>query len=262
MVTPEGAMKNSEAFLTAFNQIEKHLRRKIGARQWIPFTQLIAQSSRSSPEVRRFREDLKEFADLRNAIVHDRMNGEVIAEPNEWAVERIGKIAAVVTSPPAVIPLFAKRVFSIGENRPLGEAVKLMNDHDFTKLPVIGRGHAFVGLLTANTITRWLGATVGGGVIDLRTTTVQQALEFTERGESEMFVGPGASVFQVYELFHRVESRGKTLEAVIITEDGVRSDRFLGLITVADLPRILPYVELAMDGRRGEGTDAAPVEEP
>jgi len=73
--------------------------------------------------VRRFREDLREFADLRNAIVHDRMHDEVIAEPNSWAVERIGMIANLLTAPPAVIPLFEKRVFTVDEEQSLGEAV-------------------------------------------------------------------------------------------------------------------------------------------
>lgn len=236
-------MKNSEAFLDSFSRIERHLRRVTSAKQWIPFTQTLAHAARSSPEIRRFREDLKEFADLRNAIVHDRMHGEVIAEPNEWAVERIAHIAAAITSPPPVMPLFAKRVYTVRASQPLSEAVKLMNEHDFTKLPVIDDHRNFLGLLTANTITRWLGASVDGGAVDVSRVSAGEVLRHGEPGESELFVSPDTSVFAVYEMFHRVESRGKTLEAVLITEDGLRSDRFLGLITVADLPRMLPLVE-------------------
>jgi CBS domain-containing protein len=236
-------VKNSEAFLDAFTRIEKHLRRASNARSWMPFTQLVSRAARFMPEIRRFQIDLKEFADLRNAIVHGRMNDEVIAEPNDWAVSSIVRMAEVLTAPPAVVPLFAKKVFTIGSQKTMAEALRLMKSHDFSKLPVIGLHHEWRGLLTANIVTRWLAANVDGGVVDLGDQTVEDALHFAESG-TETFVAPTATVFDVYDLFHGVESRGKSLEAIIITEDGRASDRLLGLITVADLPKILPHVEI------------------
>ncbi|MHB0969868.1 MAG: CBS domain-containing protein [Thermoanaerobaculia bacterium] len=235
-------MKNSDSFLNAFTRIEKHLRHVSNAKPWIPFTQLVSRASRDFPEVRRFREDLKEFADLRNAIVHDRMHDQVIAEPNAWAVERIAMIADLLTKPPAVVPHFAKKVFTVTPERTLADAVKLMKKHEFSKLPVVS-GRNFGGVLTANAITRWLGANAEGGPVDLHAATVADVLKFAEDGGSILFVTPETTVFEVFEAFHKVESRGKTLEAVLITEHGQPSDRILGLITVTDLPRILPLVE-------------------
>ena len=37
----------------------------------------------------------------------------------------------------------------------LGEAVRLMRKHSFSKIPVQGRDGVYIGLLTANTIARW-----------------------------------------------------------------------------------------------------------
>lgn len=246
-------MKNSEAFLNAFAKIERHLRRVTAAKPWMPFVQLVSRASKFSPEVRRFREDLREFADLRNAIVHDRMHDEVIAEPNAWAVERIDMIANLLTAPPAVIPLFEKRVFVIDEDQSLGEAVRLMRKHSFSKLPVQGPDGVYVGLLTANTIARWLGA-VSGESVNLRKTTVREVVGHTENGESEVFVPAATSVFEVYEQFHRAESRGKTLEAVMITHDGLPSSKIIGIITISDLPRLVPYIELAQQKREPVAT--------
>lgn len=245
-------MKNSEAFLNAFAKIERHLRRITAGKPWMPFVQLVSRASKFSPEVRRFREDLREFADLRNAIVHDRMHDEVIAEPNAWAVDRISMIADLLTSPPAVIPLFEKRVFKIDEDQSLGEAVRLMRKHNFSKLPVAGSEGEYAGLLTANTIARWLGT--AGESVNLRKTTVREVVAYAENGDSEIFVAPGTSVFEVYEHFHRVESRGKTLEAVMISADGLPSPTLLGIITVSDLPRLVPYIELAQGKRETVAT--------
>ena len=51
------------------------------------------------------------MAQLRNAIVHERIADDfVIAEPNEWAVQRIETIEQALTKPEKVVPKFAKRV--------------------------------------------------------------------------------------------------------------------------------------------------------
>jgi hypothetical protein len=93
MLKDNSTMKNSERFLNAFVAIEKYLQNKCGLNQWETFSQLIFVASKSMPEVRRYRYDLREYGELRNAIVHDyRGDGYVIAEPNTIAVESIEKI--------------------------------------------------------------------------------------------------------------------------------------------------------------------------
>lgn len=51
-------------------------------------------------QIAQFEEDLLQMAQLRNAIVHERIADDfVIAEPNEWAVQRIETIEQALTKP-------------------------------------------------------------------------------------------------------------------------------------------------------------------
>ena len=53
---------------------------------------------------------MKEYGDLRNAIVHDRADGKVIAEPNDDVVVQIEKIAALLLEPRRLYRFFRKKV--------------------------------------------------------------------------------------------------------------------------------------------------------
>lgn len=75
-------MLNSERFLNAFNSIEHSLRKLAKKEKGTRFYKLVNIASEHYQIVQHFSNDLKEFADLRNAIVHERTDGHVIAEPN------------------------------------------------------------------------------------------------------------------------------------------------------------------------------------
>jgi hypothetical protein len=46
--------------------------------------------------------------------------------------------------------------------------------------------------------------------------------------------------FEAVELFERITSKGKKLEAILITHSGKRNEKIIGIVTVADLPSIQP----------------------
>jgi predicted transcriptional regulator len=231
-------LSNSDRFLKAFVAIEKHLRNEAGAARGATFYQLVELTAKSSPEVRRFQNDLKEFADLRNAIVHERGDGHVIAEPNDRACDEVEHIAALLTTPPSVYPLFRKHVFACGASDSLGQAVKLMLEKSFSQLPITAHGRT-VALLTASTISRWLGACAEDEIFSLTETRIEEVLKHTEDRENHSFARQSATLFEAGEALQDFESRGKRLEAILITHSGKASEALLGIITVSDLPKVL-----------------------
>lgn len=106
-------MTNADEFLGTFASIERTLRSKTRSDRTASFYQLVDAAAGWSPEIRRYRDDLKEFADLRNAIIHERSDGHVIAEPNDRALERLRVLEGMVLRPPAVVPMFQGEVFSV-----------------------------------------------------------------------------------------------------------------------------------------------------
>ena len=147
---------NAERFLNAYARIEQALRKIVAPDRFLKFYELVNCAAKSEPIVKEYRSDLLEFGELRNAIVHNRADGRVIAEPDDDAVAAIERIAAHLTAPPRVLPLFKKKVITVASRDPISKAVMLLYRHSFSQLPVT-EGGITVGLLTSNTITRWLG---------------------------------------------------------------------------------------------------------
>lgn len=81
-------MSNASQFLSMFNQVEDHLRKLHGGERVLGFKVLVRELSKSNSMVLSFKDDLTDFADLRNAIVH-RSTDKPIAEPYPETLDRI-----------------------------------------------------------------------------------------------------------------------------------------------------------------------------
>lgn len=236
-------MKNSERFLNAFVAIEKYLRGKCGLDQWATFSHLLEVASKTMPEIRRYKDDLREYGELRNAIVHEnRGDGYVIAEPNTTAVEAIEKIRDLIKKPPLVFPLFKSSVLSHDINDSIGNPLKEMTDKNYSQMPILNNGK-FKALLTTDTIARWLGSNVDDDIFSLKETTIGHVIEFTEYPDNLHFVSRTTTLFKVLELFDKYEQNGKRLDALLITETGNQNDKILGIITLYDLPKLLREIK-------------------
>ena len=72
---------------------------------------MVKESSKKNAVVKRYENDLREFADLRNAIVHNSTNPAfTIAEPHDSTVEKIKMIEEEIIHPRKVFPTFQKEV--------------------------------------------------------------------------------------------------------------------------------------------------------
>lgn len=247
-MTTRDKITNSERFLQAFGAIERQLRIMTGLEKRARFYTLVDKGAESNAAVRRFSDDLKEFADLRNAIVHERTDAHVLAEPNDRAVRQIEYIQDLLEHPPRVIPTFQKHVHHMTTDDPIAVAAYLMRQHGFSQLPIYD-ADGFRALLTTDDITRWLGECAPTGAVDLETTTIGRVLacHCEENGDNHMFVGRDATLFEVLEAFRACERCGSRLAAILITEQGRPSQDLLGIITIWDLPQIYEH----MDDRNG-----------
>ena len=90
-------------------------------------------------------------------------------------------------------------------------------------------------LLTENSITRWLAHHASSGVshIDLTHVPVKEALKEEEKRPNCKFVPRNMPADEIKTLFAEHEM----LEAVLITENGNRSEKLLGIATRWDIIR-------------------------
>jgi len=230
------AYQNSRRFLNAFVEIEGALKTISKNTRNRPFYQLVADAANYDPFVREIAVELREYGDLRNAIVHERINDEPIAEPHDQVVERLEAIRDLLTTPPRVTPLFLRKVVTCECDEALSTVAKRMFEHSFSKIPVY-RGREFVGLLTAEAITYWLADRISdqGFLVEEK---VEVVLNYLDKPDNYRFVTQDCSLFDIIRLFDEFHHNGTRLQAVLISDDGTESGQLLGIITAFDLPRI------------------------
>jgi CBS domain-containing protein len=130
-------------------------------------------------------------------------------------------------------------------DEPVGAVAQVMRAGDFSQVPVYEQDR-FVGLLTAETVTRWLAAMLADGVGLVEEAPVREVLEHTEDPAHHCaFIARTASAFDALDAFDHHSAHGWSLDAIVITDGGGRDQRPLGIITTFDIPALLS----ALDGR-------------
>lgn len=229
---------SSEQFIDAYARCEKYLRRVVGADRGVPFGHLVREAARRDRAVRRFRDDLLEYAELRNAIVHQRVDGQPIADPHPKVAAHFEHIADLLDRPPRIADRFLRHVASIEPATSLTDALAKMRSGDYSVLPVYERGR-FIGLLTASGIARWLSQQAGASPPDLA-RAVTEVLAATKHADDKVrFVAQNATVLDVLDEYQRAIERGAKLDAVIVTQHGQPHEAPLGIATPADIPELL-----------------------
>ncbi|HED23596.1 MAG TPA: CBS domain-containing protein [Firmicutes bacterium] len=243
---------NSERFLNAFSAIEHEMGRILNIKDHRRFFELVDKSARVNPVIERFRFDLREYSELRNAIVHDRAGGEIIAEPNNEVVHSIERIAALLLEPPKVAPLFLKEVLSLKASDPVSKAVRAFSRFSYTQAPVIEE-EKMVGLLTSNMIVKWMGISLADESFDIDKTTVGDVIKVVGHEKEYEIVPVTRPLFDIPDLFYSWQKKGRKLEAVLITQNGQKDEPLLGIITNRDLPQI--HRELGQNGKEQQADE-------
>jgi CBS domain-containing protein len=226
-------MDRTQTFLNRFNELEQFLRDETNSKREVPFGNLIGRAAQKNAAVRRHERDLREFADLRNAIVHEHPRGHVIADITQEALDEFDVMVDQITAPERVYPLFRREIHVYREEEALTSAVKDLWESGHSQ--VIVRVDKMLTLLSSLGITRWLGSQVNGQAVDLADASVGDALTFEEEG-GIAFVSRDAPVDEARELFLSFPTRhSQRLRAVVITENGRPTEAPLGLITASDL---------------------------
>jgi len=233
---------NAERFLNAYSSIEKEMKMILDLKDHRPFSELVNKSARVNPLIERYRFDLKEYSELRNAIVHDRAGGIIIAEPNTAVVKEIERIAALLLEPPRVAPLFLKEVLVLEPDQPVARAIRDLSKMTYTQAPVLESGK-ITGLLTLKMIVQWMGISLANDTFDIEKTTIRELMELVGEHDGYEIVSASKSLFEIPDLFYRWQDKGKKLEAVLITRNGKNDESVKGIITNRDLPLVHRQLE-------------------
>lgn len=222
----------AEEFLHLLNQIDEHLKGIVKRHEGRGFMMRLDIAARQDPVLSRYKEELREFSELRNAIVHYReFPARVIAEPTDDALARLRRITDDILDPPRLIPTFAGGVRCWKPAEPLREAMALMNDKGYSQLPVFDGSR--MALLTTDGIARWVLAQTDV-CIDFTARTVTDILPYEKPGVFRLLRGD-ATLESARRAFHEALNKGVKLRAILLTSDGQPAAKLLGIVTASDV---------------------------
>jgi CBS domain-containing protein len=232
----------SDRFLVAFARTEEALQQVLGAGTKESFRWLVRQAAKRNPLIRSLEEDLVEMSELRNAIVHDRGGGYVIAEPHADVVDRLEKIVELIVDPPRIDGAMSRPVITCTPDEPVAEAAERMVAGGVYRLPVYDEDGTLSGMLTANALARWIARKLAGPVDTLQEEPVREVLGHGENGQRWAIVARDSLVTDVVALFDDAPRRGRRLEAVLVTPTGLETERAIGIVTIQDLPGLYALI--------------------
>ncbi len=228
---------NADRFLDAYAKIEKQMNDIAGTTKYYTFSRLLSMTAPKNRTIRANQEYLREYSELRNAIVHQRDDElEIIAQPTDRTVENIERIASLLTAGKRLYKYATMPVKRADAEDDMRSCFAKMREMDTTKLPVY-RDDVYIGLATMTKI-----AEKG---LDHEADTVRAAdLIEQETPARTVFFAKDSLVEDAAEVFEEALHEGRRPPVILITETGSYRQKPLGIITSYDLPKILAALTL------------------
>ena len=227
-------MTRAEEFIQLFNRLSDHLMRVTGRNHDYSFSALVDRAAERNLAVRAEAQQLKDYGDLRNAIVHHRaFPPEIIAEPSAKALADFDSLVERVLSPRLLIPAFSAQVRPFSTGQKLLDALRYMGENDFSQ--IIVRESGKLRLLTVEGIAHWVERQTDDPIIDVSDATVNEALRFEGSGGFRI-MKRSDTVYEARETFTgALERKQPRIFALIVTENGKATEKPLGIVTPWDL---------------------------
>ncbi len=227
-------MSSADEFIQLYNQISDYLRDLSASEKGTHFADLVNRAVQKNAAVRAEALRLRDYADLRNVIVHHHAYpAEIIAEPSPQALADFRRIVEGVMAPPLVYPTFQRQVDVFSPHQGLEVALAYMRDQDYSQIVVTKDGR--LTLLTAEGIARWLALKVPNSPVLISEAQVDDALA-CQTCEGLAIMSRSRTIFDAHDAFAgTVREKRPRLYAFVITENGRATERPLGLVTPWDL---------------------------
>src|SRR5262249_15616366 len=101
-----------------------------------------------------------------------------------------------------------------------------------------------LGLLTADTVARWLATRLEGGIGILDEESVEKVLRHQEKSRNYILMSRVGTVYDALEQFDKSFHSGESIDAIIMTDNGRPTEAPIGIVTVSDMPRLVHAVKV------------------
>ncbi|RAK23063.1 putative transcriptional regulator [Anoxybacillus vitaminiphilus] len=230
--------KLSERFEAAFNRIHAQLKKIANVTHTDAFTSLVHITSKKHALIRSVKEELLQYAKLRNAIVHEKYYpGQYIAEPHLHVVQRIERVCEELEQPKLALTVASKPVVYFYEQDDVQDVLQAISRYGFSQFPIYKTNGQCVGLVTEGGILKYIHKHMDKGKFDFSGVKTSHILPF-EKEHIIVYVSAETDIYEIEEIYSDYQEKGRKLESIIITQNGNQNEKPLGMITSWDLTKI------------------------
>ena len=225
---------NAERFITAYNNIDYGLRTIYNFKRSMSFSDVVRRSVVLNSVVRKYEEDLIDFGRLRNAIIHQGNNKYIIAEPHDDIVEKIEKLAELITEPPLAVDRIGNaEVITINYDMKVGKAIELIYRTGYSNLPTY-EGEKLIGVINGRKLINVLGERIGAGINIqefIEEVTVKDIISHMGDDYYYMLADEKLTIDTAMNYFEN----NRKLLIILITKGGKDSGKPLKIISSSDI---------------------------
>ena len=234
-------MTRADEYRIEFNKLETMLKKRARARSEDAISSVVSTlvNTHKDRVVRQFERDIRQFIELRNAIIHQ-STSKAIAEPYEETVASLRKLIVDIEQPKTAWNIATKELIKVGLDDKLSGIVKLMAQMHITSLPIVEGGNVR-GFVSESTIVKIVdkGFEDGGALIDEAIIKdVAFDLPYGDESDIYAYVTRNVTVYEIEDMFNDAIKKGKRLMAILVSDKGDASSVPLGIITAWDLHKI------------------------
>lgn len=226
----------AERFEVAFNRIHQKLKQIVKSNE-DAFVSLLRTGRRDHDLVNYYFDELIQFAKLRNSLVHYKVEvGVYIADPYEEVVTRLETIDSIFHRPNYALFIATRQVISFSDEDTLQTVVDTYKKHYYSQYPVYC-GPNCVGLIHMGDLLLWLAEHFdqqNAQLHELKLGDIDGLLTM----DDVTYLKKSTDVFEIEDIFATFHKNGKALEVAVVTENGLHSEKPLGIITAWDLIEI------------------------
>ena len=234
-------MTRAEEYRIEFNKLETMLKKRANARSEDSISSVVSAlvNIHKDRVVRQFERDIRQFIELRNAIIHQSTN-RAIAEPYEETVVSLRNLVVNIEQPKTAWDIATTELIKVSLEDSLSQVVGQMAEMHITSLPIV-EDKKVVGFVSESTIVKIVDKAFehGGALIDeAKIKDVAYDKPYGDASDIYSYVTRKVTVYEIEDMFNDAIKQGKRLLAILVSDKGDASATPLGIITAWDLHKI------------------------
>jgi len=229
-------MSNSEEFSKLFSELEELIKKRaynFGLKEInVPFGNFLRYLEEQKDSfLKKYYIELDRINDIRNLIIHP--HPTLTVEPTLECLSKLREIINVFERRIKAEDIMVREIFKKKVNDQIPEVIETIVNKDYSQVPIIDSEERVIGLLTENSIVKWLRTKIKEGIVDLE-AKVSDVGFFKENEGVYKFISRDLELEKIQEIFIKSYESAKPLFALIVTQSGKQSERMLGIITAED----------------------------